>query len=833
MKNRTSELDNNICVDGTLKRPTADNVMVIGRLLPSRSVNPTTGLNHNNNNNIDDDDGGGGGGGVGSPRDAAEVQRSLLVKDRPSLDPRYFYSVGHRRRPSWLTSWPDTLDASLCRTCHRDDGIAPRLKTSSTSLESGNVDDIKSSVITHDALVSNGHVGSSISASPQRMARSMSLGVDLPTKTGYIGDTTTGGDRCRCLGVSDCSEARGNAAAVATSFPPVSLSAVLENIPLAYDPLTKKLHIMSVPKPSEAAVAVNHESPLKRVTTSGSLPSRTECSSFSSVSSLSTELSSAHEDVAADEPNFIEIGLERRRFLASGQPSVGGGSNSSSSEEAGLDSSQGAKPKSRGITGFLSRNLLPWKFAPRDQSSSTCSDGDGNGDGRHRLDHPQSLSNWKFFSARTKDPGKIIDEYRLVNDYNSSPPSNTSSPQRQQIRRTVSSDSSSSTNSTPRRRRGDNLGVTSTTALILENRPLNLPAKAPEEELKHRLEYEQMVEDAKRRELKEVKLKKKHLQQQLKHEERLSLASKIWNVEILNNWESMRTSRKARELWWQGIPPNVRGKVWMLAIGNDLHITPELYEICVCRAKDRIRMAAESISVSEDVDVEAMADKEGSVELIKLDVSRTFPQLCIFQKGGPYYDLLHSLLGAYVCYRPDVGYVQGMSFLAAILILNLEVADAFVCFANLLNQPCQLAFFRLDESMMRSYFLTYEEFFRENMPNLFAHFSALNLSPDLYLIDWIYTLYSRSLPLDVASRVWDVFFRDGDEFLFRTALGLLRQYEDLLMRLDFIHVAQFLTKLPDDMESEPLFRSIESIRMTSDKRTFAQVLVGHSDPKQT
>jgi TBC1 domain family member 14 len=55
-------------------------------------------------------------------------------------------------------------------------------------------------------------------------------------------------------------------------------------------------------------------------------------------------------------------------------------------------------------------------------------------------------------------------------------------------------------------------------------------------------------------------------------------------------------------------------------------------------------------------------------------------------QGGPYYNTLHSLLGAYVCYRPDVGYVQGMSFIAAVLILNLEPADAFVCLANMLNR---------------------------------------------------------------------------------------------------------------------------------------------------
>jgi len=32
-------------------------------------------------------------------------------------------------------------------------------------------------------------------------------------------------------------------------------------------------------------------------------------------------------------------------------------------------------------------------------------------------------------------------------------------------------------------------------------------------------------------------------------------------------------------------------------------------------------------------------------------------------------------------------------------------------------------------------------------------------------------LFSKSLPLDTACRVWDIFCRDGEEFLFRTALG--------------------------------------------------------------
>ncbi|XP_052569557.1 TBC1 domain family member 12 isoform X4 [Peromyscus californicus insignis] len=248
----------------------------------------------------------------------------------------------------------------------------------------------------------------------------------------------------------------------------------------------------------------------------------------------------------------------------------------------------------------------------------------------------------------------------------------------------------------------------------------------------------------------------------------------------------------------------------------------ELYEIFLSRARERWKSFSETSS-DNDIEGISVADREASLELIKLDISRTFPSLYIFQKGGPYHDVLHSVLGAYTCYRPDVGYVQGMSFIAAVLILNLEEADAFIAFANLLNKPCQLAFFRVDHGMMLKYFATFEVFFEENLSKLFLHFKSYSLTPDIYLIDWIFTLYSKSLPLDLACRVWDVFCRDGEEFLFRTGLGILRLYEDVLLQMDFIHIAQFLTKLPEDITSEKLFSCIAAIQMQNSTKKWTQV----------
>ncbi|XP_018083992.2 TBC1 domain family member 14 isoform X2 [Xenopus laevis] len=374
-------------------------------------------------------------------------------------------------------------------------------------------------------------------------------------------------------------------------------------------------------------------------------------------------------------------------------------------------------------------------------------------------------------------------------------------------------------------RKSLNFEPLSTTALILEDRPANLPAKPAEEAQKHRLEYEEMVAQAKRREFKDAQRRKKQLEERCKVEESIGNAALTWNTEILPNWESMCCSRRVRDMWWQGIPPSVRGRVWSLAIGNELNITHDLYDICLSRAKDRWKSLSMGTQEAENEDSGlSVADREASLESIKLDISRTFPNLCIFQKGGPYHDMLHSILGAYTCYRPDVGYVQGMSFIAAVLILNLDTADAFIAFSNLLNKPCQMAFFRVDHGLMLTYFAAFEVFFEENLPKLLSHFKKNNLTPDIYLIDWIFTLYSKSLPLDLACRVWDVFCRDGEEFLFRTALGILRLFEDILTRMDFIHIAQFLTKLPEDLNSEDLFASIAAIQMQSRNKKWSQVL---------
>ena len=85
--------------------------------------------------------------------------------------------------------------------------------------------------------------------------------------------------------------------------------------------------------------------------------------------------------------------------------------------------------------------------------------------------------------------------------------------------------------------------------------------------------------------------------------------------------------------------------------------------------------------------------------------------------------------------------------------LYMDVHEAFSCFANLLSSHFYFDFFRLDPEKINGHLAVYDALLQECLPGLFAHFQREEVQSEMYMIDWLLTLYSRSMPLDVAARV--------------------------------------------------------------------------------
>lgn len=309
---------------------------------------------------------------------------------------------------------------------------------------------------------------------------------------------------------------------------------------------------------------------------------------------------------------------------------------------------------------------------------------------------------------------------------------------------------------------------------------------------------------------------------------------------VFRSWDRYRSSRHIRRLLEKGVPYQIRGTLWKKAVGDRLLITPALYEATVhrvhilrnylLRTSSRYRtrleetfgagaLKEEETSPSDSTATGAETGRPtpcdlcstlwtpatvSAFEIISADVRRTLPRLGVLwqspngttsgtaadtepgvqpipgvQDGGQeLYCQLRLLLESFVLLRPDVGYVQGMGYLAAMLLLYIrDDFDAFACFANLMCRDSLRAFYTFNLPVIEAYFRVFDILLRERLPRVAMQLDEAQIPYSQFLIDWMYTVFTRCLPLDVASRVWDMFLVEGDTALFQVSLALLHHLE--------------------------------------------------------
>lgn len=307
-------------------------------------------------------------------------------------------------------------------------------------------------------------------------------------------------------------------------------------------------------------------------------------------------------------------------------------------------------------------------------------------------------------------------------------------------------------------------------AVLSRTRPSWLPPKNPREEQKHLKEYQRMMAASLEAERKrEAKL---HVSQCQQYDTREGL-NRIWEAYAATSVHASSPEHSIQELWWRGVSPKVRGKVWQRAIGNQLALTEASYMKALARAKE-----------IQGGDRANLSDRDkfllGGFIDIKRDAETAFPDLNLFQPHGPLWQDLVDVCEAYSCYRNDIGYVYGMQLIAALLLLQLHTPSAvFILLANCLNRPMPLAFMCNDRgSTGRSYGFAMSTL-AIKFPRLHAYLfgfeekGGLAMSGEEVFEPMLRTVFASGLDVDRLSRVWDCWVFDGDRTLVRTAVALL------------------------------------------------------------
>jgi len=307
-------------------------------------------------------------------------------------------------------------------------------------------------------------------------------------------------------------------------------------------------------------------------------------------------------------------------------------------------------------------------------------------------------------------------------------------------------------------------------AILSRTRPSWLPPKDPREEKKHLKEYQRMMvasQEAEKR--REEKLRQLRCEKDSTRE----VLNRIWDYYVTPTKDQDTFDKRVQELCWSGVSPQVRGKVWQRAVGNQLGLSTKSYQKALQRAKEIQSRASQDQGEREKVMLTWFTD-------IQRDAETAFPELNLFQRHGPLWQDLINVCEAYACYRSDVGYVYGMQLVAALLLLQLPSPDeVFVLLANCLNKPVPLAFqtndvgstlknYDLATAMLGLKFPRVHQYLFDSVEHGGLAFRGEEIFEPMFR-----TLFSNGLDVDRLCRIWDVWVFEGDRTLTRTAVAIV------------------------------------------------------------
>ncbi|ETW59129.1 hypothetical protein PFMC_05010 [Plasmodium falciparum CAMP/Malaysia] len=117
---------------------------------------------------------------------------------------------------------------------------------------------------------------------------------------------------------------------------------------------------------------------------------------------------------------------------------------------------------------------------------------------------------------------------------------------------------------------------------------------------------------------------------------------------------------------------------------------------------------------------------------------------------------LNTLLQMYVLFKPELGYVQGMSYIALVFLLYSNLEKAFVHFANFMERKDIYNLYSFNKEEIKIYIYTIKQILTKRNIEVYKEI-VKHYNIDNIFIQWIYTIFLTCLPFNIYIRLFDIY----------------------------------------------------------------------------
>ncbi|XP_010339977.1 TBC1 domain family member 4 isoform X4 [Saimiri boliviensis] len=271
-----------------------------------------------------------------------------------------------------------------------------------------------------------------------------------------------------------------------------------------------------------------------------------------------------------------------------------------------------------------------------------------------------------------------------------------------------------------------------------------------------------------------------------------------WDKKLLNCRAKIRCDMEdIHTLLKEGVPKSRRGEIWQfLALQY--------------RLRHRLPNKQQPPDISYK---ELLKQLTAQQHAILVDLGRTFPTHPYFsvQLGAGQLSLFN-LLKAYSLLDKEVGYCQGISFVAGVLLLHMSEEQAFEMLKFLMYDLGFRKQYRPDMMSLQIQMYQLSRLLHDYHRDLYNHLEENEISPSLYAAPWFLTLFASQFSLGFVARVFDIIFLQGTEVIFKIALSLLSSQETLIMECEsFENIVEFLKSTLPDMNTSEMEKIITQV----------------------